>query len=47
MNENEKKITLIPPPELVQYVGGDFEEVGKEFLQYFIEIGNLKQKEPC
>ncbi|MED2933834.1 class I SAM-dependent methyltransferase [Bacillus wiedmannii] len=45
MNENEKKITLIPPPELVQYVGGDFEEVGKEFMQYFIEIGNLKSNE--
>ncbi len=45
MNENEKKSTLIPPPELVQYVGGDFEEVGKEFMQYFIEIGNVKPNE--
>ncbi|PEB07669.1 class I SAM-dependent methyltransferase [Bacillus cereus] len=45
LNENEKKITLIPPPELVQYVGGHFEEVGKEFMQYFIEIGNLKSNE--
>ena len=40
-----RKITLIPPPELVQYVGGHFEEVGKEFMQYFIEIGNLKSNE--
>ena len=45
MNENEKKVTLLPPPKLVQYVGGNFEEVGNEFIQYFIQIGDLKSNE--
>ncbi|RFT66066.1 class I SAM-dependent methyltransferase [Bacillus clarus] len=41
-NHNEE---LLPPPELVQYVGGNFCEVGEEFLRHFIEIGNLKRDE--
>ncbi|MBK5347062.1 class I SAM-dependent methyltransferase [Bacillus sp. TH44] len=45
MSELEKKIALIPPPELVQYVGGDFQKVGKEFIKYFIQIGSLKSNE--
>ena len=45
MSELNKEITLLPPPELVQYVGGDFKEVGKEFLTHFIQIGALKSNE--
>ena len=45
MSELEKKIALIPPPELVQYVGGDFQKVGKEFIKHFIQIGSLKSNE--
>ena len=40
-----RKNHINPTSELVQYVGGHFEEVGKEFMQYFIEIGNLKSNE--
>ncbi len=35
MNENEKKNHINSPPELVQYVGGDFEEVGKRVYAVF------------
>ncbi|PFK01104.1 SAM-dependent methyltransferase, partial [Bacillus cereus] len=45
MSELEKEIKLLPPPELDQYVGGDFEKVGKEFLNHFIQIGALKSNE--
>ncbi|MGR4031954.1 class I SAM-dependent methyltransferase, partial [Bacillus sp. ZZQ-131] len=27
MSELNKEMTLLPPPELVQYVGGDFKKV--------------------
>lgn len=45
MSELEKELTLLPPPELVHYVGGDFKKVGKEFLQHFIQIGALQSNE--
>ncbi|MCT4572638.1 class I SAM-dependent methyltransferase, partial [Bacillus thuringiensis] len=45
MSELNKEMTLLPPPELVQYVGGDFKKVGKEFLKHFIQIGALKPNE--
>lgn len=45
MSYNEKKGTLTPPHELSQYVGGNFEEVGKEFFEFFIQIGKLKPHE--
>ncbi|MED3038852.1 class I SAM-dependent methyltransferase, partial [Bacillus tropicus] len=45
MSELNKEMTLLPPPELVQYVGGDFKKVGKEFLKHFIQIGALKSNE--
>ena len=44
MSEFNKEMTLLPP-ELVQYVGGDFKKVGKEFLKHFIQIGALKSNE--
>ncbi|KAB2488083.1 class I SAM-dependent methyltransferase [Priestia endophytica] len=41
-----KNDELTPPIELVNYVGGgDFREVGEEFLNYFINIGMLKPDE--
>ena len=36
---------LIPPPEMIFVGGGDFREVGEEFLQYFIAFGGLKPNE--
>ncbi len=44
MSEFNKEMTLLPPPELVQCVGGDFKKVGKEFLKHFIQIGAFKIK---
>ena len=35
MSELEKKIALIPPPELVQYVGGDFQKSWKRIHKAF------------
>ncbi|MED0906762.1 class I SAM-dependent methyltransferase [Bacillus nitratireducens] len=45
MSNHEKEYPLIPPPELSQYVGGDFEKIGKEFRKLFIRIGKLKPHE--
>ncbi|MDM5238096.1 class I SAM-dependent methyltransferase [Bacillus cereus] len=45
MSELEKEMTLLPPPELVLYVGGDFKKVGNEFIKHFIKIGGLKSNE--
>ena len=33
---------LIPPPELQAYIGGGFEKVGPEFLNYFRDLCGLK-----
>ena len=40
-----KRNSITPPPELVQYVGGDFQKVGKEFMNHFIQIGALQSNE--
>ncbi|WP_459500760.1 class I SAM-dependent methyltransferase [Bacillus sp. C1] len=45
-NRNKYDEDLLPPPELIHYVGGNFQEVGEEFLRHFIEIGHLK-KDDC
>ena len=44
-NNDFSQKELLPPPELIHYVGGDFQKVGEEFLKYFIEIGNLQRHE--
>jgi len=37
--------TLVPPKRL-QFVGqGDFEQIGADFLRYFVELGDLKQED--
>lgn len=36
---------LLPPKVLQDYVGGDYEEVGAEFLRYFVELCRLKADE--
>lgn len=33
---------LLPPPELQQFVGGDYERVGREFTGYLIDLCGLK-----
>jgi SAM-dependent methyltransferase len=33
---------LVPPPELQAYIGGGFERVGSEFLNYFRDLGGLQ-----
>jgi len=33
---------LVPPPELQAYIGGGFERVGPEFLNYFRDLGGLQ-----
>jgi SAM-dependent methyltransferase len=35
----------LPPRKLIQAVGGDFFETGKEFLGHFIELGGLQRNE--
>ena len=37
--------TCAPPKALQDCVGGSYQEVGQEFLQYFIELGHLKPDE--
>lgn len=36
---------LTPPKGEIFVGGGDFEEIGEEFLRYFIELGELKSNE--
>jgi SAM-dependent methyltransferase len=37
--------SLLPPKVLQDYVGGDYAEVGAEFLRYFVELCQLKADE--
>ncbi|WMT43334.1 class I SAM-dependent methyltransferase [Paenibacillus sp. D2_2] len=45
MSYNDSEHSLIPPPDLIQYVGGGFEEVGREFFELFTRIGKLEPHE--
>ncbi len=44
MSEFNKEMTLLPPPELVQYVGGDFKKVGKRVPKAFYSNWRFKIK---
>ncbi|GAF13255.1 methyltransferase [Bacillus sp. JCM 19046] len=35
-------MSSLPPDHLVQYIGGEFTETGREFLNHFKELGQLK-----
>jgi SAM-dependent methyltransferase len=37
-----KRDPLTPPRRLINSIGGDFQQAGKEFLQHFLKFGNLK-----
>jgi ubiquinone/menaquinone biosynthesis C-methylase UbiE len=40
---NKTNDDLVPPVDLVNYVGGgDFKAIGEEFLTYFINLGMLQ-----
>lgn len=39
---NQIQNKLVPPEKLILRIGGGFENVGNEFLRYFIDIGNIK-----
>ncbi len=38
-------VNQLPPDHLQQFVGGNFEQVGKEFLTLFQQFGGLKQND--
>jgi SAM-dependent methyltransferase len=41
----ELKNDLLPPEELVAFIGGDFKENGEHFFRLFTELGGLEQNE--
>lgn len=43
MSELEKELTLLPPPELVQYVGGDFKKLEKSFCSILFKLALYNQ----
>lgn len=40
---DDRRGRLVPPRRLRNRVPGDFESVGREFLDYFIEFGGLRR----
>jgi SAM-dependent methyltransferase len=41
----QRRDSLIPPRSLIFVGGGDFESIGQEFKQYFIDLADLKPDE--